>query len=64
MTARYAHLAPTHKLNALERLVPSGTDSVQGGHQNDPLTKTGIREGKKAARKVQGKKALNSMVSV
>ena len=25
MTRRYAHLAPEHKLNALERLVPKGT---------------------------------------
>jgi hypothetical protein len=51
-------------LNALERLVPSDTDSVQGGHQNDPVTKTGIREEKEGGEEVQEKKALNSMVSV
>jgi len=32
MTARYAHLAPTHKLQALETLVRPGSVSVQSGH--------------------------------
>ena len=32
MTARYAHLAPTHKLQALETLVRPGAVSVQSGH--------------------------------
>ena len=31
MTARYAHLAPTHKLRALEILVRPGPVSVQSG---------------------------------
>ncbi|HEY1902148.1 MAG TPA: site-specific integrase [Terracidiphilus sp.] len=33
MTARYAHLAPTHKLQALETLVRPGSVSVQGGYK-------------------------------
>ena len=32
MTARYAHLAPTHKLQALETLVRPGSVSVQSGY--------------------------------
>jgi hypothetical protein len=32
MTARYARLAPTHKLQALETLVRPGSVSVQSGH--------------------------------
>jgi site-specific recombinase XerD len=32
MTARYAHLAPTHKLQALETLVLPGSVSVQSGY--------------------------------
>jgi hypothetical protein len=32
-TARYAHLAPTHKLRALETLVRPGSVSVQSGYQ-------------------------------
>jgi len=33
MTARYAHLAPTHKLQALETLVRPGSVSVQIGYK-------------------------------
>lgn len=33
MTARYAHLAPTHKLQALETLVRPGSVSVQSGRK-------------------------------
>ena len=33
MTARCAHLAPTHKLRALETLVRPGSVSVQSGYQ-------------------------------
>jgi len=33
MTARYAHLAPTHKLQALETLVRPGSVSVQSGYK-------------------------------
>jgi thiamine monophosphate synthase len=32
MTARYAHIAPTHKLQALETLVRPGSVSVHSGH--------------------------------
>jgi site-specific recombinase XerC len=32
MTVRYARLAPTHKLQALEILVHPGSVSVQSGH--------------------------------
>ena len=32
MTARYAHLAPTHKSQALETLVRPGSVSVQSGY--------------------------------
>jgi len=34
MTARYAHLAPTHKLQALETLVRRGSVSVQSGYKS------------------------------
>jgi len=33
MTARYAHLAPTHKLQALETLVRRGSVSVESGYK-------------------------------
>ncbi len=33
MTARYAHLAPTHKLQALEALVRPGSVSVPSGYK-------------------------------
>lgn len=33
MTPRYAHLAPTHKLQALETLVRPGSVSVQSGYK-------------------------------
>ena len=33
MTARYAHLAPTHKLQALETLVRPVSVSVQSGYK-------------------------------
>lgn len=33
MTARYAHLAPTHKLQALETLARPGAVSVQSGRK-------------------------------
>jgi len=33
MTARYAHLAPTHKLQALETLVRPGSISVPSGYK-------------------------------
>jgi hypothetical protein len=40
MTARYAHLAPTHKLQALETLVRPGSVSVQSSHFWATSTKT------------------------
>ena len=39
MTAQYAHLAPTHKLRALETLVRPGPVSVQSGYKLDTNTK-------------------------
>ena len=33
MTARYAHIAPTHKSQALETLVRPGSVSVQSGYK-------------------------------
>ena len=46
MTARYAHLAPTHKLQALETLVHRGSVSVQSGYKLATNTKkaTGIKK--------------------
>jgi len=46
MTARYAHLAPTHKLQALETLVHQGSVSVQSGYKLATNTKraTGIKK--------------------
>ena len=40
MTARYAHLAPTHKLQALETLVRPGSVSVQSGYKLATTAKT------------------------
>jgi site-specific recombinase XerD len=34
MTARYANLAPTHKLQVLESLVRLGTVSAQSGYKS------------------------------
>jgi hypothetical protein len=39
MTARFAHLAPTHKLQALETLVRPGSVSVQSGYKLATNTK-------------------------
>lgn len=46
MTARYAHLAPTHKLQALETLVRPGSVSVQSGYKLATSTKKSRRTGK------------------
>jgi hypothetical protein len=43
MTARYAHLAPTHKLQALEASVRPGSVSVQSGRKLAIKVKTAIR---------------------
>jgi site-specific recombinase XerD len=43
MTARYAHLAPTHKLQALETLVRPGSVSVQSGRKMATGTKPATR---------------------
>lgn len=43
MTARYAHLAPTHKLQALETLVRPGSVSVQSGRKLATRAKTATR---------------------
>ena len=39
MTARYAHLAPTHKSQALETLVRPGPVSVESGYKLATNTK-------------------------
>jgi len=39
ITARYAHLAPKHRLWALETVVCPGTDPVQSGNFLAPSTK-------------------------
>jgi site-specific recombinase XerC len=39
MTARYAHLAPTHKLSALETLARPGSVSAQSGCQRQKATR-------------------------
>ena len=46
MTARYAHLAPTHKSQALETLVRPGSVSVQSGYflANNAIKTTGSRK--------------------
>jgi site-specific recombinase XerD len=46
MTARYAHLAPTHKLQALETLVRPGSVSVQSGYKLATGAKTATRSRK------------------
>ena len=46
MTARYAHLAPTHKLQALETLVRPGSVSVQSGCKLATNTKKATRSRK------------------
>jgi site-specific recombinase XerD len=46
MTARYAHLAPTHKLRALETLVRPGSVSVQSGYKLATNTKKAARSRK------------------
>jgi site-specific recombinase XerD len=46
MTARYAHLAPTHKLQALETLVRPGSVSVQSGRKLATGAKTVTRSRK------------------
>jgi len=43
MTARYAHLAPTHKLQALETLARLGSVSVQSGYKLATGGKSAIR---------------------
>jgi site-specific recombinase XerD len=46
MTARYAHLAPTHKLQALETLVRPGSVSVPSGYKLATGAKMARRSGK------------------
>lgn len=46
MTARYAHLAPTHKLKALETLVRPGSVSVQSGYKLATNAKKATRTSK------------------
>jgi hypothetical protein len=46
MTARYANLAPTHKLQALETLVRPGSISVPTGRNMATGAKTAIRSRK------------------
>ena len=46
MTARYAHLAPTHKSQALETLVRPGSVSVQSGYKLATNTKIATRNRK------------------
>jgi len=46
MTARYAHLAPTHKLQALETLVRPGSISVQSGYKLATNAKKATRTSK------------------
>jgi hypothetical protein len=46
MTARYAHLGPTHKLQALETLVLPGSISVPSGRKLATGAKTTTRGGK------------------
>jgi integrase len=46
MTARCAHLAPTHKLQALETLVRPGSVSVQSGRKLATGAKTATRSRK------------------
>jgi integrase len=43
MTAWYAHLAPTHKLKALETLVRPGSVSAQSGYKLATSAKTPVR---------------------
>jgi hypothetical protein len=43
MTARYAHLAPTHKLQALETWVRPGSVSVQSGYKLATASKSHAR---------------------
>jgi hypothetical protein len=43
MTVRYAHLAPTHKLQALETLVRPGVVSVQSGRKLATTSKAATR---------------------
>ena len=45
-TARYAHLAPTHKLQALETLVRPGSVSVQRGYKLATNAKKATRTSK------------------
>ena len=47
MTARYAHLAPTHKLQALETLVRPGSIAVPSGYK----MATGTKKRHKAAKR-------------
>jgi hypothetical protein len=46
MTARYAHLAPTRKLQALETLVRPGLVSVQSGRKLAAEPKNGYTQQK------------------
>lgn len=46
MTTRYAHLAPTHKLQALETLVRPRSSSVQSGYKLATNTKMAARSRK------------------
>ena len=43
MTARYAHLAPTHKLQALETVIRPGAVSVQSGRKLATPSKVATR---------------------
>ena len=49
MTARYAHLAPTHKSQALETLVRPGSVSVQSGYKLAANAKKATKTSKTAS---------------
>ena len=55
MTARYAHLAPKHQLDALEMLVKPGSVPVQSGRK--------MATGNKKAKKVQREQSLELFVN-
>jgi hypothetical protein len=52
MTARYAHLAPTHKLQTLETLVGAGSVSVRSGRNLATGAKTATRNRKHNTRQL------------
>ena len=55
MTARYAHLAPKHQLDALEMLVKPGSVPVQSGRK--------MATGNKKVKKVQREQSLELFVN-